>query len=602
MATINPSSLSVGADGKISFSGLTSGIDFQSIIDTSVQARRAQAIQIEQKIQSNTERISTFEELRTLSDTFRDTLDNLRGSTSFFATDVFKSKIALATSAAAATAPANYTPTEATSLMAATVTSDADAGAHKIIIQQLAKANQVRADVIDDKTADLTTKGITAGSFTLNGETITVNAGDSLIDLQDKINASAANVNATIVSASSTQFFLVLTSASEGTANAIDFGTATQTSFDLGLTTANSGAAVIKTELQAAQNSILDVNGITGITRSTNEIDDIIEGVTLSLFQAEVDTEITLDIETDLNTVKTELINFVDAYNAIRDFFNDQRTEVDRDLTVDADGDGDATNDKQFGPLAFDTTLRQIMDRLTSLIVADIPQLQDGFQNLAQIGITVGEDFRLSIDDDTLDNKLITNVDAVRKVFVADFTSSDARLRYVNNTDNTTSGTYYVNIAGTDTNGDITSANIQTATVVGNGGADDGSLTLSSNNILQGTNTTGADGLKVLFNDSTPSLGAIDDITVTLTRGVADQLFYFFDGLVKLQGTFDDNVESLTAQNEDFQDQITVIDTRIETFRAALERRFLAMETALAELENIRSTITQFVDGQNQGG
>jgi flagellar hook-associated protein 2 len=601
MAAINPSSLTVGADGKISFSGLTSGIDFQSIINTSVEARRAQAIQIEQKIQTNTDKISNFEELRTLSNTFRNVLDNLRGSTSFFATDVFKSKVAIATSAAAATAPANYTPTAATSLLAATVTSDAGIGAHKIIIQQLAKANQVRADVIDDKTADLTTKGITAGSFTLNGQTITVNAGDSLIDLQDKINTSTAGVNATIVSASATQNYLVLTSATEGTANAIDFGTATQTSFDLGLTTANSGTAVVKTELQAAQDAILDVNGITNITRSTNEIDDIIEGVTLSLFQADVDTEVTLNIETDLNTVKTELINFVDAYNAIRDFFNDQRTELDRDLTVDADGDGDPTNDKQFGTLAFDTTLRQIMDRLTSLVVADIPQLQDGFQNLAQIGINVDEDFRLSIDDDTLDNKLLTNVDAVRKIFVADFTSSDSRIRYVSNTDNTTSGTYYVNIAGTDVNGDITTANIQTATVVGNGGANDGSLTVGGNNILQATNTTVADGLKVLFSDSTPSLGAINDISVTLTRGVADQMFYFFDGLVELQGTFDDTVETLATQNEDFQDQITVIDTRIETFRAALERRFLAMETALAELENVRSTISQFVDSQNQG-
>ncbi|MDD9912141.1 MAG: flagellar filament capping protein FliD [Alphaproteobacteria bacterium] len=595
MVSLNTNNISIGSDGQVQFSGLSSGIDFQSIIDTTITAKRATAVSIENRIETNSQQMEDYASLKTLSETFQSSLDVLRGSTSFFGDDIFESKTSFFTSTAAAGAPASHEPSSAGELISASVASDAATGTHTITIQQIAKAHQVRSGAITDKTATLLSEGVTSGTFEIGGETITVSATHTLIDLQDDINAANAGVTATIVSASDTEHYLVITSEDSGTDNAIDFGTATQTSFDLGLTTANSGASVIANELQAAQNAILDVNGITNINRSDNEIDDIIEGVTLSLFQAEADTELTLTIDTDLNAVKTELLNFVDGYNAIRSFYDDQRTASDRDLTIDSDGDGDATNDSEFGSIAFDSTMRGIVEQMVTVAVSNNDSLTDGFQSLAQIGISVDEDFQLEIDEDILDNKLLTGVEDVGKLFKFDFTTSDSRVRYVSNTGDTTQGTYYLNFAGTDGDGDITDGTISAS--AGNGTADDGSLTLNGA-AATATDGTGADGLTVLFVAGA-SAGAATDITVSFTRGLADQLYHYFEEVNQLGGRLDEINEQLVERNEDLEDQVETIDARLEVQREALERKYVAMEAALIQLESLKDTITGFVDAMN---
>ena len=585
MVDLNSAFTSQTESGVLRFSGLASGIDSQSTIDAIIQARRAPIVNIEDKIEANNNRVAAYEEFKSLATDFKSALNLLRGDNSFSNTDVFKQKLAFSTAAATDTAPADHTPSEASSILGVSTTNKVTEASHTVVVKQLAKANQIRTDAFNSKTTDLTTLGVTAGTFTLNGETITVNAGDTLVDLRDKINSSESGVNATVISSDSTTHYLVLSADDTGTANAIDLAGGTVTSDDLGLT---DGLGSVKNELVAARDAILDVNGLTDITRSSNTIDDIIEGVTLDLFKAETDTEITVDIEADLAGVKEAVNSFVESFNAIRDFIAEQRTEVDRD----EDGD------KEFGPLAFDATLRQISERMNLTVAKAVDGLADGYQSMGQIGVVMNSNFRLEMDNDVFDNKILTNLDGVRKVFAFDFSSSDSRVTHLSHTGQTTDGTYYLIVAGTDVDGNVTSANIQTSAGAGAGGADDGSAVATSSTVLA-TSDVDAQGLKLLYSGGA-SDGGVDDVEISYTRGVADQLYYFFNDVTKSQGTIDKTVNTLEEQTGDFEDRIANLEARLAVYEKQLQAKFVAMETAVAQLESLKSTLTQYQE--QQGG
>lgn len=582
MATnsINTSGISVGPDGKISFSGISSGIDSKALIDAQVKARRASAVKLETGITKNNTLVKAYGELKTLTSKMTTALDKLRGSTAFTTTDVFKAKTASGTTAALPGAPAGYTPSSINDLMVASIDSKAAVGNHRISIKQLAQAHQLRGDVVTDKTTALGQ----SGTFTINGKTITMAATDTLLDLRSKINSAGAGVNATVVSGSATENYLVLTSSKTGEDNAIDFGGGNAITDALGLT---AGGAV-KTELQQAKNAILDVNGITGIERSSNTVSDVIEGVTLNLTKADAFTEITLKIEPDLNAVKTAINDFAVAYNELKTYISDQRTAKDRndDGVIGAD---------EFGPLAFDSTLRSMSSQLGQMVSTEMASASDGFRSLSQIGLSLNAESKLQIDDSVIDAKLLGGVDNIRKLFVLDYSSSDARLTLQGRSSSTASGTYYVNIAGTDGTGAVTTANISSTAGTGLGGAANGSLS-PTGSTLTATGTTPASGLSMYFSAG-PNAAATDQIQVTVSRGLADLFYDVFEGASRATtGQLDVQVTQLQQQNTDYTSRIQTIDARIDVFRASLERKYVAMETSLARLEQLRNRIQQYAD------
>ncbi len=593
MVDLNTNNVQVGPNGQVRFVGSASGIDTQAIVDNTIQARRAQAVQYERQISENTQEISALNELKTVATDFRNVTDRLRGSTSFFADNTFDKKQGFLTSASTSTAPGDHTPSEAGQLMGAAVSQKAQTGTHRITIEAVAQAHQLRSDALSSATDNLVDIGITAGDFELNGQTITIGANDSLLDLRNKINDADSGVSASIVTASPTEHYLVLAADDTGLANEITFdAAATTTSLDLGF---QDGTNAIKNELQGAADAELTVNGIGGITRGTNEIDDIIEGVTLSLAQAEPDTELTLTIERDLNAIKTDLTSFVDSYNAMRDFIEDQRAEIDRDPEVDADDDGDPTNDTEFGPLAFSSILRSLTSQLNSTVSSSVSAAADGFQSLGQIGIKVDSDFKLTIDEEELDNKLLTGAREIKKLFEVDVSASDSRVAFSSVTSNTVPGTYYVGIDGTDADGNVLGGQINTAP--SGATAPNGSLAAEGQG-LTGTSQTNAQGLALVFNGGA-NAGPVADVEVTVSRGLGDQLYQLLNDATKLSGILDLDINAKTSENERLTDRIETIDARLVTVRQNLENKFFAMETALAQLESLRNTVTQFIDAQN---
>lgn len=583
MATnLNLDSVVVDQRGRVSFSGLASGIDLQGTVDSIIEAKRIPIDRIEQQVSERETEIRAIEDFRSLTRTLNDAAENLKGTVTFDGSgDIFQAKQVFASSSRTDTTA----PSDAAELLGVTVTNAAQSTSHTIEIEQVAAAHKVASDTV---AGDLDTALGLAGDIDVNGTTITVDAGDTLRDIRDRINAanqgeSATGVTASIVSLDDTNHTLILSADDTGT-------DATMTLADTSGSVLESlgvldGAGAVQNELQAAANARFTVDGLaTTIVRQSNTVDDVFNGVTLSLFKAEAGTTIDLDVERDLNQVKQAVVDFVDAYNEVRVFINQQaQTEVPEDDETGA------------GVLASTSILSDARGRLSGAIGAAVEGEDPTFAVLAQIGIEIqgpGEVSdpllanTLEIDEATLDDALLNDPEGVRELFAFGMSSSSSDVTLLGFDGDTgfTDGGYTLNVAYSG--GAITSANLGGAA----NGSDDGSIEVDGNvlTVVDGP----AKGLKMLFTGD----AAVSGVQIDVSVGIGAKTFHTTDAMIDdVDGLFDAEIDTLTTQNERGQERIDRLEERLDRERERLIERFAAMEAALASMnqliESLRSQI-----------
>jgi flagellar hook-associated protein 2 len=182
-------------------SGLSSGMQWGEIVDKTIAALEARSVKpVTDTIAKRTAQKEAWTSFRTLVDTLNDSSRSVRtaGFGGFLAT---------------------VPPSASTSraLLTATPSDNATAGRYRVEVLQLADTAKLAGNVVDNTGTALGK----AGSFTVNGQSVSVASTDSLVAVQTKINALNAGTNATGVTASilsegGTTGRLVLTSASAG--------------------------------------------------------------------------------------------------------------------------------------------------------------------------------------------------------------------------------------------------------------------------------------------------------------------------------------------------------------------------------------------------
>ncbi len=270
------------------------------------------------------------------------------------------------------------------------------------------------------------------GSFdiTVDGDTVTVNylGADTLSGLVTKINNA-------------------ITAAANDVTTA---GTAAS------LMTDGDGVRLVLTNTTGAAITLTDTDGLVSglgidndlvIERDSNTVSDLFDGITLTLFQAEEETRIKLDIERDLAWAKSTIQGFVEAYNALKSFLNEQSQT---NSTT-----GDAAEDA--GVLFGSPALFGVSSSLSSIFSQATSGVDDAFKVLAQVGITFVDNSNvaepllfntLEIDNAVLDKALLNNADDVRRLFAFDYSTSDPRVSLLSFTTKTTYDTsgYTLNI------------------------------------------------------------------------------------------------------------------------------------------------------------
>jgi flagellar hook-associated protein 2 len=232
------------------------------------------------------------------------------------------------------------------------------------------------------------------------------------------------------LTAGDSQMSLTLIANNEG-GGSLDFGS---------ITAQTKGYSM---EVTAGTDAVFKVDGVT-MTSSSNTISDIITGVTLDLKKAEAGTSITLNISRDLDAVKELISDFVESYNDVISYINEQYYYDEEE--------------ESGGVLMGDGTLLSVQSDIRSIVRDTINGLPSTLNTLAFIGIKTDTDQggQLVIDDTELTQMLQSDFLGVRQLFIAETTTSNPQVSYVYHTENTQAGTFEINITQAATQATVT--------------------------------------------------------------------------------------------------------------------------------------------------
>ena len=304
-----------------------------------------------------------------------------------------------------------------TSVLDAQASAGAGTGSYTVQVTQLAKANQI-TNKSAKAVASTTTAIVSGGSATFtfkvgsgSNQVISLADGATLDDLRSAINDLGAGVTASVINTgteSSPAYRLTLTATRSGATNAITVVTDTTT-----LDFLNASGTGGSDTLQAGQNAILvigdpDQTPIT-IQRESNVVTDAIPDVTLTLKSKTTTDPVTVNINSDPETVKTNIKNLATAYNDIVKFIN-ERTAYD-------------TTTKTGGDFFNESTAKGVLTRLRSALTSQVSGAST-YQTLGQIGFKTERDGTMTIEEAKLDSALASNYSATKALFVTQPTST----------------------------------------------------------------------------------------------------------------------------------------------------------------------------------
>ena len=503
-------------------SGLASGLDWQSLITQLVAVEKKPITLLETNKTALSNKKSTWNELNTNLLSLKAAAGSLSSLTDF---NLFTPSATIA-----------GTSSKVEDLLSFAVGSNASEGSYDITINNLAKAQKLRSATFSSTSAAL---GI-SGDVTINNRVLSIAATDSLANIQDKINAlnsgeNAAGVTASIITVSPGDYRLTLTSKTTGSSGiSIDNGSGTDIlTTQLGLT-----------QITAGQDAEIILDGVP-ITRTTNQISDVISGVTLNLVGTDERATVTLNVGRDTDGIKKKIQDFVDSYNKVMSYIATQNT---------APASGSTAK-----PLFGDSSLQTIKSTLRSTIISEVSGLDSNLDHLSLIGINIDKTGQLSIDDDTLDGYLKSNFEDVVNLFAAQGASSSSDLTYITSGEHAVEGDYVVEISQAATRASTvgsgfsgTLSNDATLTLTGSGGtAQSISLSAGSDmtaivNAINAGNTLGItaenDGNQLRLSSN--SYGSSGNFTLSVTGAVSAELL----GVTSSTGTGLDVIGTITKQ------------------------------------------------------
>jgi flagellar hook-associated protein 2 len=343
-----------------SIDGLISGLNTSTIIKQLMQLERQPQVRLQAKQTTVESAISALRDL----------------NTKFLSIKTAAAKLSTSAGWQLATATSSDT-----SRVAVSATAGAPQGSLSFHVQQLAAASTYLSAGSVASTADVVTTAdskltITKGA---GGTPVEIDTGDgSLGAVVKAINGSGAGVTATAIQLTTGEYRLQLSS--------------TTTGADTGITIKDAGggdpfATTLGNldVLVAGANAQLDVGGNL-VERSTNTINDLLSGVTLTVAKADkrnadgtfADPPVTIEVKGDSQAMAAQVAALVDAVNLAR---SDIKAATHYNLET-----------KNKGKLYGDATIRALRDQLGSAVVGD------GSSSAGLAGVSVSRDGTVVFD------------------------------------------------------------------------------------------------------------------------------------------------------------------------------------------------------------
>jgi flagellar hook-associated protein 2 len=359
--------------------------------------------------------------------------------------------------------------------------------------------------------------------------------------------------------------------------------------------------ADVGNKLKTVQDASLTVNGLA-VTRTSNEITDLIPGVTLHL-NATSSSAVNINVSRDFGLAKDTIKTVVSAANLFETTLKGLSNSVD-------------------GDLANDSTVIQIKNKIKQLFYSESSKAGTNIKTMTDMGVSYDKGGTLLVDDAKLDTAMASYYDEIKDFFSGgtddhnDYDSEDKALLSaltlsggLNSADTATitlaSGvTIAVNgSAGTyDTAAKLAAAfATQTATgytisaigdeLIIQSTATGASVTALTPAIATVTTSGGgsATGTAVTFSATENTAGSDG-----LTRGLAGDLVSLMDNYLVYNGTMDtmkDQFNTVLDQVDTDQDDLNERKTSIEN---RYSKQFQAMNRIMAEMNALK----EYLDAQ----
>src|SRR5262249_21995715 len=131
--------------------------------------------------------------------------------------------------------------------------------------------------------------------------------------------------------------------------------------------------------------------GLT-VTSATNQVNGLITGVTLNLNQASPTTTTVLTVGNDTDAATKAFQDFVTSYNATVDFVSSQSKYDASTQTA--------------GVLLGNADTSNIISQLSNAITAVVPGLSTSANRISTVGLSLGGDGKLTLNQDKLTQTL----------------------------------------------------------------------------------------------------------------------------------------------------------------------------------------------------
>ena len=554
----------------ISSAGIGSGLDVSSIVTSLMAIEQKPLTAVTTQKTDFQSQISAYGTLKSALSTFQTAVSALSSASKFNAQTVTSSN---------------------SSVFTATANGTASLGDNAIKVSQLAKSQKLTfagtanvADTVGTGTLTISfgtynpstaVAPLTPNSFTPNTAktdvSITIDSSNNTLSgVRDAINASNSSVSATIVN-DGTINHLVITSKDTGEVNTLKITTTDSDGNDTdnaGLSqlaydpTATAGSGKNMSQMQAAKNALLNIDGID-VVKASNTITDAIGGVTLNLLATSTDN-VNLSVASNKDAIKTSVTAFVDAYNKLD-------TSL-RSLTkYDPAG-------KSSGALLGDATTRSVITQIKS-VMTNAVSTGGAFTSLSQIGVSLQATGQLALDSTKLDTAVASNFQDIAGLFTTSGKPTDPQISYSGSSSQTKAGTYAVNVtslsplAGT--------INGVAATVVG------GSLV--------GAKGDASEGLIVKVNGG--ATGARGNVNYSI--GYAAQLDRTITSLQDTSGILASRTEGINSSITRLDKQADAITLRLTAIEARYRTQFTKLDTLMSSLTATSTFLTQQIAALN---
>jgi flagellar hook-associated protein 2 len=373
--------------------GLMSGLDTKSIITQMMQLEQRPILLLQQQEAAYQAKISAFGALKGVLAELQTAAAALKE------TDLF----------------AGFSASSAnTTVLTASASDTAVAGNYQVTVDVLAQAQQVKSSAFTASDEVVGTGTLTIQVGTNAAVEVTIDEdNDTLAGIVQAINDSDADVTAGVIN-DGTNYYLTLASKETGASNTISLTMADADLVNndaLGLSKIYSDPATqAMSQTQAAANAELTVNGIP-VVRSSNVIDDLLEGVTLNVAAADPGNPFEVKVSRNMGSVITKITAFVDKYNNALTSLGALQTS---DLEAGA-----------VGLLQGDSTPRILQMRLQSLLASKVSGIASSVNTLSSLGVSADKDGKLSLNPITFTAAYEANREDVVNFFTQTTTDSE---------------------------------------------------------------------------------------------------------------------------------------------------------------------------------